>query len=158
MTAPQDPKSENPNPYQAGGYGYPPAADFPPPADYPPPTAYPAAGSYPSHGAYPGHGPYPQSGAYPQPGAYSYAAPNMPAGTNGLAIASLITSLAGFACFLPGIVGMILGIVSLKQLKTSGEQGRGMAITGTIIGGVFTALTLAFIVLIIVLAATESAR
>ncbi len=33
-----------------------------------------------------------------------------------------------------GPVGLILGIVSLNQIKTSGEQGRGMALAGVIIG------------------------
>jgi hypothetical protein len=34
------------------------------------------------------------------------------------------------------IVGVITGHMSLHQLKTSGEQGRGMALAGTIVGWV----------------------
>lgn len=47
----------------------------------------------------------------------------------------MISSIIGWFAF--GslcIVGVILGHISLKQLKTSGEGGRGMALTGLIMG------------------------
>jgi hypothetical protein len=62
-------------------------------------------------------------------------------GTNGLAIASLITSLVGL-----NVIGIILGFVALSQLKTSGEGGRGLAIAGIIIG--FISLGIMIIVMI----------
>ena len=68
-------------------------------------------------------------------------ATTQPKGTNGLAIASLVTSLVGL-----NVVGIILGFVALSQLKTSGEGGRGMAIAGIIIG--FVSLGIMIIVLI----------
>jgi hypothetical protein len=52
-----------------------------------------------------------------------------------MAIVSMISSIIGWFAF--GslcIVGVILGHISLKQLKTSGEGGRGMALTGLIMG------------------------
>ena len=71
-----------------------------------------------------------------------YAAPYMaPYGaapkTNGLAIASLVTSLV---CF--GFVGLILGIVASNQIKNSNgtQTGQGMATAGIIIGGLTTLL------------------
>ena len=91
---------------------------------------------YPS---YPGPNYGPPAG---QPYAYPPVAP-VP-GTNGMAIAALIVSLV--AC---GPVGLILGIVSLSQIKKSGEQGRGMAIAGVVIGAISI---IAVIIAIIVLA------
>ena len=57
-----------------------------------------------------------------------------------MAIAALIVSLV--SC---GPIGLILGIISLRQLKTSGEQGRGMALAGTIIGAIGTIAWIALI-------------
>jgi Sec-independent protein secretion pathway component TatC len=56
--------------------------------------------------------------------------------TNTLAIVSLI-----LAFFVP-LVGAILGHVALGQIKKTGEQGRGIALAGVIIGWVFTALSI----------------
>lgn len=56
--------------------------------------------------------------------------------TNTLAIVSLI-----LAFFVP-LVGAILGHVAMGQIKKTGEQGRGIALAGVIIGWVFTALSI----------------
>ena len=56
--------------------------------------------------------------------------------TNTLAIVSLI-----LAFFLP-LIGAILGHVALGQIKKSGEEGRGLALAGVIIGWVLTALAI----------------
>lgn len=55
--------------------------------------------------------------------------PQKSTGTNGLAIASFILSLVGL-----GVVGLIMGIIALNQIKTTGEQGKGFAIAGIILG------------------------
>lgn len=103
---------------------------------------------YPSQGY---QGPaYPTQGYPGQQYAYPPAAPI--AGTNGLAIASLIVSLV--SC---GPVGLILGIISLSQIKKSGQQGRGMAIAGIVIGAV-TALLWIVAVIVIIVAAAEVAN
>lgn len=68
-----------------------------------------------------------------------------PRGTNGLAIAAFVSS------FFISPVGVILGHMSLKQIKTSGEGGRGLAITALIIG--YLALGIAAILLISLFAA-----
>ena len=65
-----------------------------------------------------------------------YGAPmGMVPKTNGLAIASLVTSLV---CF--GFVGLILGIVASNQIKNSNgtQTGQGMATAGIIIGAIST--------------------
>jgi hypothetical protein len=106
-----------------GGHGWPPGS-----------PGYPGAG----FGAPPGYGPPP---GYPP----AYGAPHggMPYGafqqgpkTNGLAIASLIVSIAGAFTFVGAIVGLILGFVARHQIDRSEgrETGSGMALAGIIIG------------------------
>jgi len=56
--------------------------------------------------------------------------------TNTLAIVSLVVAL-----FVP-LVGAILGHVAMGQIKKTGEQGRGIALAGVIIGWAFTALAI----------------
>jgi hypothetical protein len=88
--------------------------------------AYPA-GAYQTPSGPPGYG-YPGYG-YPQ------AQP-----TNGLAIASLVCSLAGLVVCLSAPVGAILGHVARKQIRERGEQGDGMALAGIIVGWILTGL------------------
>lgn len=66
-----------------------------------------------------------------------YAAPSAPEGrTNTLAIIALVLGIV-----VP-IGGIITGHIALNQIKRTGEAGRGMALAGTIIGYVLTALTI----------------
>jgi Domain of unknown function (DUF4190) len=60
-----------------------------------------------------------------------------PTQTNVLAIIALVTSLVGIH-----LAGIICGHIALNQIKTSGENGRGMALAGLIIGYVFLALVI----------------
>lgn len=126
----QVPPSAPPGGY-TGAYGQPPAQGAYPP---PPAGAYPAAGqsAYPPAYGAPGASPgYPAYGAAP---AYGYGAQPK---TNVLAIVSLIASIVGLIGILPiiGSIGAVVtGHISLHQLKTSGENGRGMALAGTIVG------------------------
>ena len=54
---------------------------------------------------------------------------NEPAKTDGVSIAALVSSLI---CCAP--VGLILGIVGIKRTKDGQRKGRGLAITGIILG------------------------
>ncbi|GAA2468035.1 DUF4190 domain-containing protein [Winogradskya humida] len=54
--------------------------------------------------------------------------PPAPARTNNLAVVSLALSLAGV-----GLVGFVVGIFALRQIKERGERGRGLAIAGVVI-------------------------
>lgn len=112
---------------------YPPVASpFGAVPGYPPPAA-PAPYAPPAYPGYPG---YPGG-----PMGYDPYLGGRPAGTNGMAIASLICSLAGlFFCGVPSVVGLILGIVAMGQCKKTGQEGHGMALAGTIIGAVLTAV------------------
>ena len=65
----------------------------------------------------------------------------------------MLTGLSGILlswCFgpVPGIVALVLGLVALSQIKKSPEKytGKGMAITGVVIG----ALTIVFYVLLVI--------
>jgi hypothetical protein len=97
-----------------------------PPSEVPTQAAYPAA-SYSTPGSPPGYG-------YP---AYPYPAPTP---TNGLAIASLVCSLAGLAVGISAPVGAILGHVARRQIRERGEQGDGMALAGIIVGWILTGI------------------
>ena len=70
---------------------------------------------------------------------------SVPQKTNGIAIAALISS------FFVSVLGIILGFVALNQIKTSGEQGRGLALAGIIIGFVAVGITILIIILNVVL-------
>ncbi|GAA4627799.1 DUF4190 domain-containing protein [Actinoallomurus vinaceus] len=77
----------------------------------------------------PQYPPYGAQGPGPAPGPPAYQSPYEPPAsnkTNGLAIASLITGLIG--CI--SLVGAILGVIALRQIKERGERGRGLAIAG----------------------------
>ncbi|WP_461666013.1 DUF4190 domain-containing protein [Gordonia sputi] len=83
--------------------------------------------------------------AYGQPG-YGQQAYGQPAGypaagqsTNGLAIASLVSSILGiFCCGVLSILGLVLGVVAKRQIRDSNgtQTGDGTATAGIIIGGI----------------------
>lgn len=77
---------------------------------------------------------YPASAYGQQPAVYGYGQPE--ARTNVLAIISLVASIIGLTAipFLGSVAGVITGHMALRQLKTSGEKGRGLALGGTIVG------------------------
>nr|WP_260149140.1 DUF4190 domain-containing protein [Microbacterium endophyticum] len=55
-----------------------------------------------------------------------------------MAIIAFVSSLVGMFVLplIASIVAVITGHISLKQLKSSGESGRALALSGTIIGWV----------------------
>lgn len=61
--------------------------------------------------------------------------------TNTLAVLSLITA------FFMNLVGLILGIIALGQIKKTGEGGKGLAIAGIIISSIGMVIGLLFAVL-----------
>ena len=67
------------------------------------------------------------------------------AGYNGLSIAGFSVSCAAILCNfvlfgLPGVVGLILSIIGLRQCSDRSEKGRGLAIAGIVIGAILTFL------------------
>lgn len=77
----------------------------------------------------------------PPPAPYTASATPMAPKTNTLAIVALIL---GFVFPLGGI---ICGHIALGQIKKTHEGGHGLALAGTILGYVFTAIWLIFIVI-----------
>lgn len=121
--------------YPTADYLYPPQAA---PPGYPPP-GYPAPG-YPAPGyPAPGYPPPGYSQGYPPPeyagGPYpvGYGYPPGQAGTNPLAIVSLIASVL-WVCGLGSVAGIVLGAVAINQVKRSGQSGYGLAIAGIVVG------------------------
>lgn len=54
-----------------------------------------------------------------------------------MAIASLVTSIVGFAPYFGGIlsiVGIVLGSVALNQIKQTPQGGYGLAVAGIVVG------------------------
>lgn len=62
--------------------------------------------------------------------------------TNTLAIVSLVASLSSLILLVTSIVGIITGHIALRQIKRTGENGRGLALGGLITGYVLTAFYL----------------
>lgn len=76
--------------------------------------------------------------ASPMPGMQpdtNYAALPQPNKTNGMAIAGLVLA------FIIPLLGFILSIISLGQIKKRGEGGRGLAIAGIVISSLFMIFT-----------------
>jgi hypothetical protein len=70
----------------------------------------------------------------PQYGAPAYGQPGQQSQKwNVLSIIALVSSILGFA-----IISIVLGIISLNQIKKTGEQGKVLAIIGIIIGALTT--------------------
>jgi len=163
------------SPYATAGV---PAAAPPPPPSTPPggPYGAPAHGA-PAYGTPPGAPPYGGqppygggpagpppygSGPYGAPGPVPYGAPGAPgqpypwtppAPTDGMAVASLVTSVGGLVLLsgLPGPLGIGLGIGALRRIRRSGARGRGMAIAGIVVGAVGTVLAALLVVVVVAL-------
>jgi hypothetical protein len=118
-------------------WGEQPAEQGPPP---PPPSPY---GQQQPPGS-----PYQPYGAPPAP--YGSFQPTQQ--TNGLAIGSLIVSIASvvFCCGLPGIAGAIMGHIARKQIREQGQAGDGLALGGIIVGWAAFGLALAGVIFYVV--------
>ena len=79
----------------------------------------------------PGFAPPPESG-YPYPVGYGY--PTQQAGTNSLAVFSLVASVVGLLCGLGSLVGIVLGAIAISQIKRTRQGGYGLAVAGIVVG------------------------
>jgi hypothetical protein len=97
----------------------------------------------------------PQQPAYAQPQQPAYAQPGAPAApvhaprpalptalaqTNAFALVSIILA------FVQPIAAVVFGHIALSQIKRNGDAGRGMALTGLIIGYVYVAFIVLFVI------------
>lgn len=71
--------------------------------------------------------------------------PAAPQKTNTMAIVGLI------AAFVFAPVGAILSFVALSQIKKTGEGGRGLALTGAILGSIFTVFGIIYMIVAMIL-------
>lgn len=138
---------------------------FAPPSETGPTPQEPPAASYgPQPGAAPGN-PYapPFGGApgnpysWPQAGQPGWAGyPGYPGGQqqkewSGYAITSLVTGIFGGLCFL-WAVGIGFGIAALRTMPRRNQRGRGMAIAGIVLSGIWLVLNIVFVVIMIIAA------
>ncbi|MFT3887440.1 MAG: DUF4190 domain-containing protein [Arachnia sp.] len=68
-----------------------------------------------------------------------------PRSTNGLAIATLVTGICGLA-----VVPIVLGHLSLGQIRRTGEDGQALAVVGLVLG-YLTAIGYAIAILFVLL-------
>ena len=63
---------------------------------------------------------------------------------SGMAIASLILSIAGLLCGITAIIGIVLGAIELSRINkgVSSPKGKGLALGGIIIGAIVLGLGL----------------
>lgn len=129
-----------PSGYDAPSPGYhTPGADYStPPGDYNLPAGgytTPSAGYGTPTGGYgaPPPGGYPPQ--YSPGGGYGSPPPSQPQTTNGFAIAALICGIVA-PCG-AGLFALIFGIIGLSQIGKRRQKGRGLAITGLILTGVW---------------------
>lgn len=161
----------SPYPGQAGGWNQPPAGSGYQPTqighpDHGPSPHGRAGSAQPGYGAaQPGYGqapygqdPYGQAAGYGQAGGYGqggYPTPGLPPspppkpGTNGFAIAALIFGIVGGV-----LLGVVFGFVALSQIKKSGQGGRGLALAGLILSGLWIVL----IIIVLIVAVSTSAK
>ncbi|MCC2322420.1 DUF4190 domain-containing protein [Cellulomonas xiejunii] len=127
----------------------------------------PGAGQPPSWGQQPYGAPQPYGAQQPPGGpppqsvlgAPAYGPPGQPYGyapaapTDGLAVASLITSVGGLVLLAgaPGPVGVGLGIGALSRIRRTGARGRGMAIAGIVVGIVGTVVATVLVLAVLAL-------
>ena len=104
-----------------------------PPVDSPPWQAYP--GQTPPGQAYPGY-PGPGYPGYPGSGYSGPGYPGAPASKNGYAIGSFIAGILGFFG-LSLIFSIIFGIMALVQIHRRPQGGKGFAIAGLVLSGLW---------------------
>jgi hypothetical protein len=72
-----------------------------------------------------------------------------------MAIAAFVLGLVGIIFFPLAITGIVLGIVALRQVRRTGQKGRGLAIAGVVLGSLWVALT-AILITVVAIAASHN--
>ena len=149
-----DPQEPAIPPYSPPAYGAPPEQGYgqgytAPPAYGAPQTPYGYAAPQPAYGAPQGYASpqYPQGYGQPQGYGYGYGYPPYAAsaGTNGLAVASLVL---GILClfWVGSVLAVVFGHVAYAQCKRTGQGGRGLAVAGLVLGYLWLLLLVGIIV------------
>jgi Domain of unknown function (DUF4190) len=94
--------------------------------------------------------PYNQGGYQPVNHYGPPGGPGYQARTNGLAIAAMILGILGFfTCGVTSVLALIFGHIASGQIKRTGENGQGMALTGIILGWLLTGLWILYWILVL---------
>ena len=136
----------------AGSTDYPRSADqqgsgsypAPPPPPPPPPSAYPSQ-LHPQ--------PYPSAQPFAAPYSYPAAQPGNGIGTTAgvLGIVGLVLAfipIIDYVSFPLAVLAVVFGGVGISRAKTRGGAGKGMAITGLVLGLITLAIAIMFLVLV----------
>lgn len=70
-----------------------------------------------------------------------------PVSTSGMAVSALVLAILGMCLPLVGLVGLILGIVAINRIDNPANRltGRGLALSGAIVGGISMVLSMIMI-------------
>lgn len=79
---------------------------------------------------------------------------------SGLAVAALVLGVLAFGCFPLGIVAVIIGIVAMNKIgdPANRQTGHGMAVAGTVLGGMGMIFGVVAVLVALMLPALSSAR
>jgi hypothetical protein len=137
--------------------GFSPVQDFPQASAFPQAPGF-AQGPGPAAPAAPGFAQAPGFAAAPDPRFASAMTGYRGPKNNSLATAALICGVAQFIAWfiflIPGFIAaalaLIFGLVSMKQIRQTGESGRGLAVTGTILGALGLVGGIALIMVVVI--------
>ena len=65
-----------------------------------------------------------------------------------MAIASLVASIIGICCGLGSVVGIVLGVIALNQVKETRQSGHGLAVAGIAVGVVTLVISVVWTLLV----------
>jgi hypothetical protein len=130
--------------------------DYPTDPGLPPPVYPPPPAGYPGQPGHPGTPGYPSAPGYYPGAGYDPYRPIRPPGTNGMAIAALVVSVVSIVvcCGIPSFVGAILGVLAMRETRRTGQDGYGLALAATILGGLAVAGWVIYILLYVGLMAS----
>lgn len=63
----------------------------------------------------------------------------------------MVLGILGFCVSICGPIALVLGLVALSQIKKTGEEGKGNAIAGIVMGGIVTFFTVIGLIFYILL-------
>lgn len=89
---------------------------------------------------------------HPPPGyGYPYHQPPIPPRPyNGMSIAAMVLGIVG-ACNPLGVLALIFGMIAKKQIRETGQQGDGFAVTGIVLGWIGVASVVFWILYLLAL-------
>ncbi len=113
-------------------------------------------------GAIPPPPPPPAYGGAPVYAGQGYGAPPA-AGTNGMAIASLVLGIigvisCGYTFFVAPVLAIIFGVIGRRQIRERGQQGNGLAIAGLSLGIIGVVISLVWVLFVILAVTSGSTR